>query len=112
MSDMDKWINANAHLIAPIAISAVSKLDEGQLLAFRQEVESKRRSLGTAYLAWIFFGLHYGYFGKFGWQILFWLTMGGFGFWWAIDVFRIPGMRKEYYHSLTTQAVKDVRALS
>lgn len=109
---MDPWIRANAHLIAPIAISAVSKLDDAQMMAFRQEVDNKGRSLAMGYLAWVFFGLHYGYYKKYGWQVLFWLTMGGFGLWWAVDAFRMAGIRKEYYHSITTQAAKDIRALS
>jgi len=45
------------------------------------------KSVGIAYFLWFFFGLHYAYLGKWGIQILYWLTMGGFGIWALIDLF-------------------------
>ncbi len=50
------------------------------------------KDLVTAYLLWAFLGAHYAYVGKWGVQILFWLTLGGLLIWWAIDVFRVPSM--------------------
>ena len=51
---------------------------------------SKMKSSGTAYLFWFFFGLHYAYLGKWGLQILYWITFGGLGLWCLIDLFHIP----------------------
>jgi TM2 domain-containing membrane protein YozV len=52
------------------------------------------RSTGIAYLCWLLFGSHYLYLGRFGTQILFWISLFlvvGW-LWWIIDLFRIPGL--------------------
>lgn len=51
---------------------------------------SKMKSTGTAYLCWFFLGCHYAYLGKWGLQILYWITLGGLGIWALIDLFLIP----------------------
>lgn len=51
---------------------------------------SKMKSTGTAYLCWFFLGCHYAYLGKWGWQLLYWVTLGGIGVWAFIDLFHIP----------------------
>ena len=56
------------------------------------------KSVGVAYLLLIFLafvGAHRFYVGKPLSAILFILTLGGFGFWWFIDIFLIPGMVRE-----------------
>jgi len=51
---------------------------------------SKMKSTGTAYLCWFFLRVHYAYLGKWGLQILYWITLGGLGIWILIDLFTIP----------------------
>lgn len=58
----------------------------------KHRLAAKIRSIGVAYLLFIFIGAHYAYVNKWGTQILFWITFGGLGIWWLIDIFRIPGM--------------------
>ena len=53
---------------------------------------SKMKSTGTAYLCWFFLGCHYAYLGKWGLQILYWITLGGIGIWALIDLFHIPSI--------------------
>ena len=50
-------------------------------------LQSKIKSTGTAYVLWFVFGFHYGYLGKWGIQILYWITFGGVGIWALIDLF-------------------------
>lgn len=109
---VDLWIKSNAHLISPIAVSALTKMGEGELLAFKETVNKSKRWVVSGYFAWLLFGLHYAYYGQWGRQILFWLTFGGLGFWWVIDFFRVPSIHKSYYHALTLGAAKDIVALS
>lgn len=59
---------------------------------------SKMKSTGTAYLCWFFLGCHYAYLGKWGLQILYWITLGGLGIWCLIDLFHIPS--KINHHNL------------
>ena len=55
-------------------------------------LQSKIKSTGTAYLLYFFlFGTHYAYLGKWGYQILYWITLGGFGLWAFIDLFTMSG---------------------
>ncbi|UOY05039.1 TM2 domain-containing protein [Muricauda sp. SCSIO 64092] len=66
---------------------------------------SKMKSTGTAYLCWFFLGCHYAYLGKWGLQILYWITLGGFGVWALIDLFHIP--TKVSSHNLAISAQID-----
>jgi hypothetical protein len=54
-------------------------------------LQSQIKSTGTAYLLWFFFGFHYSYLGKWGVQILYWITFGGLGIWAIIDLFTLSG---------------------
>ena len=54
-------------------------------------LQSQIKSLGTAYLFWFILGAHYAYLGKWGLQILFWITLGGIGIWALIDLFIMSG---------------------
>lgn len=55
-------------------------------------LRSQTKSTGTAYLLFIFlFGTHFAYLNKWGLQILFWVTLYGFGLWGLIELFLIPG---------------------
>ena len=55
-------------------------------------LQTQMKSVGMAYLMWGFFGAHYAYQRRWGTQILYWITIGGFFIWAFIDLFRIPGM--------------------
>lgn len=49
-----------------------------------------------AYLFWFILGGQYAYLGKWGIQILYWLTLGGLGIWALIDLFTIPSKVNAY----------------
>ncbi len=55
-------------------------------------LESKIRNVGIAYVLFFFAGAHYAYLNKWGLQIVFWITFGGLGIWWLIDLFRLSNM--------------------
>lgn len=64
---------------------------------------SKMKSTGTAYLCWFFFGIHYAYLGKWGLQILYWITLGGLGIWCFIDLFHIPSKVEKHNRMISYQ---------
>lgn len=64
---------------------------------------SKMKSSGTAYLCWFFLGCHYAYLGKWGLQILYWITLGGLGIWMLIDLFTIPSKVNAYNLNISYQ---------
>ena len=64
---------------------------------------SKMKSTGMAYLCWFFIGCHYAYLGKWGLQILYWITLGGFGIWAIIDIFTIPSKVEAHNLAIANQ---------
>jgi len=62
----------------------------------RYRLESKVRNIGIAYLLFFFVGAHYAYLKQWGLQILFWITFGGLGIWWLIDLIRMSNLVDDY----------------
>lgn len=54
-------------------------------------LQSQMKSTGIAYVCWFLLGCHYAYLGRWGMQILYWVTLGGLGIWMILDLFLIPG---------------------
>jgi len=80
---------------------------------FVEEYKRKAKSLGVAYLFLIIvLAMHYGYLRKWGLQVVFWLTGGGFLIWWFIDLFRLPGLVKNYKKDIATDTFRNLKAMS
>lgn len=79
---------------------------------FVEEYRRKQKSVGMAYLCFLLLGLHYGYTGKWGLQLVFWFTGGGFLIWWFIDIFRIPGIISNYNKDTATDVMRNLKAIS
>jgi hypothetical protein len=83
---------------------------ETQALVWR-DYEHRKKSGLIAYLLWFFFGFHYLYLGKIGIQLIYWLTVGGFGFWAFIDLFRIPRMIERRNEDILRELMAQYRAI-
>jgi TM2 domain-containing membrane protein YozV len=70
-------------------------------------LQSQIKSSGTAYLLWFFFGFHYAYLGKWGTQILYWITFGGFFIWAIIDLFTLSG-KVTNHNALIFQQIDEI----
>jgi len=80
---------------------------------FVEEYNRKKKSLGIAYLFLVIvFALHYGYLRKWGLQFLFWFTAAGFGIWWIIDLFRLPGLVKNYNMDIANEVMRNLKTIS
>lgn len=80
---------------------------------FVEEFKRKRKSVGIAYLFLvIILAMHYGYLRKWGLQIVFWLTAGGLGIWWLIDLFRVPGLVRSYNKDVANDVMRNLKAIS
>lgn len=67
-------------------------LSTEEQLMLEQEFRKHKKSTWVAYVLWVFGGLYYGYLNRWKMQILHWVTLGGFGLWRFVDLFRIPSM--------------------
>ena len=56
----------------------------------KHRLHSDIKPIGTVYMYWLFFGIHYAYFGKWGLQLLYWATLGGLGIWAISDFLTMP----------------------
>jgi len=69
----------------------------------KHHLQSQVKSSGIAYLLWFFLGAQYAYLGKWGIQILYWITLGGMGIWMFFDLFTIPGKVSRHNAKLFSQ---------
>jgi TM2 domain-containing membrane protein YozV len=81
-----------------------------QALVLR-DYDVRRKSCLFAYLFWFFFGFHYLYLGRIGIQLIYWLTIGGFGLWMLIDLFRIPGMVERKNQDIARELMAQYQAI-
>jgi hypothetical protein len=56
----------------------------------------KKANATTIWLLFLFLGWSYGSLGQIGLQILFYITLGGFGIWALIRLFTLSGAIKKY----------------
>ena len=71
------------------------------------ELQTRYRSTGIAYLLYFFvFGAHFAYLGKWGLQILFWITLGGLFVWGLIELFLIPSRVEAHNRIIAKQIEK------
>jgi hypothetical protein len=91
----------------------LAKMSAQKQAEFVEEYKRKAKSVGVGYLFLIIIlSMHYGYIGKWGLQVVFWLTGGGFLVWWFIDLFRLPGLVKNYNKDIATDTMRNLKAVS
>lgn len=83
---------------------------ETQALVAR-DYEPRKKSVLLTYILWFFFGFHYLYLGRIGIQLLYWLTVGGFGVWAIVDLFRIPGMVEWKNEDIARELIAQYRTI-
>ncbi len=96
----------------PVSFQAVFQAlpADTQALVWR-DYEHRKKSVLIAYILWFFFGFHYLYLGRIGIQFIYWFTVGGFGFWALIDLFRIPGMIERKNEDILRGLMAQYRAI-
>ena len=64
------------------------------------------KSKAIAYLLWFFLEAHYAYLRKWGTQLLYWITLGGFGVWALIDLFTLGGKVEQYNTNIELKTIR------
>jgi hypothetical protein len=70
--------------------------------------QRQRKSVWVAYFLWSLLFAHYGYLGKWGLQIVFWITFGGFLVWWVIDAIRMENLVNAYNDGLERRLKREL----
>ena len=99
------------------SLPAMVRTELGRLSANRQEefleeYRRRRKSTGVAYLLWFIFGLQYGYLGRWGLQVVYWLTAGGVGIWALILLFFIPSLVRNYNKDVSIDVLRQQQAIA
>lgn len=96
--------------IPPMVKSELAKLSPQKQTEFLHEFGRKAKSTGVGLLLAII-GLHYAYLGKWGMQIIFWLTGGGFFIWWLVDLFRVSGLIRDRNQDVAVDAMRNLKSI-
>ena len=92
--------------LPPSIQHVVAQMDTGSQNAFFNEYERKKKKKSIGWIAWLLIGWHYLYAGKVGVQFAFWFTLGGFGIWWMVDLFRIPSIMRSANELIARAAIQ------
>ncbi len=105
--------NSIANLLPSMVRGELANLPETQQAAFVEEFKRKKKSTGLAYFFLLLcLGMPYGYLGKWGLQIVYWLTGAGFGIWFLILLFTLPGAVRDYNKDVAIEAMRNIKAIS
>ncbi len=89
------------------------KLTPTQQQSFVEEYKRKKKSVGWAYFfLLICLGMPYGYLGKWGLQVVYWLTGAGVLIWCIVLIFMLPGMVKNYNKDIAIETMRNIKAFS
>lgn len=103
-----------ADKLPSLARSQLAKMPAEVQYQFMEEYKRKTKSIAISYILWLIIGLHYLYLGKVGTQFLFWLlvvfTVGVL--WWLVDLFRIPGMVRNYNRDIAMNVMRDIKIIT
>lgn len=90
----------------------LNKMPKEKQNQFTEEFDRKTKSIIIAYLVWLFPFMQYGYLGKWGIQIIYWVTGGGFMIWWFIDLFRMVSLVKDKNKDIAIEVMKDIKSIN
>lgn len=98
-------------LIPVMVLSELERLPTEHQAAWLEEFERRRKGMLAAYFAWCF-TLQYAYLGRWGMQLLYWCTGLGLLFWLIVDLFRLPGLVRDYNRDVAVAVMRDLKAVS
>ncbi len=104
-----------ASILPSMVKEALSKMPESKQQQFVEEFKRKKKSTGVAYFFLLLcLGMPYGYLGKWGLQIAYWLCLAIFvGFFWMLYLlFALPGLVRDANKEIAIQIVRDIKIMA
>lgn len=92
--------------------AALSKMSTEDQAMYQEQFSKKCKGSGLMLVLAIFFPIQLFLLGKTGLGIAYWLTGGGMGIWWIIEIF-ITGKRvREYNEDVATKTLTDMKIMN
>lgn len=98
--------------ISSSAKSSLIKLPEEQQNFFIEEYSKKKKDPTLMLVLAILFPIQLFLLGKTGLGVAYWLTGGGCGVWWIIELFLTNKRTKEYNEELATQILRNIKIIN
>lgn len=92
--------------------NALGRMPGDQQAVFEEEYVDKRRSAVLMLLLAILFPIHFFFEGRVGLGILYWLTLGGFGLWWLVEIVMVWGRTKRFNQDTATALLRDMKIMN
>ncbi len=87
-------------------------MSESKQSMFVEEYKRKQKSVGMAYFFLIIcLGMPYGYLGKWGLQIVYWLTGMGCLIWFLILLFTLPSKVQDYNKDVALEVMRNLKIM-
>lgn len=100
-------------ILPSIVKEGLTKMPETKQSQFVEEYNRKKKSVGMAYFfLLICLGMPYGYVGKWGLQLVYWLTGAGCIFWGLYLLFALPGVVKDRNRDIAMEVFRDIKVMS
>lgn len=100
--------------VLPVMVkSELAKMTKENQEAFVEEYKRKKKSVGMAYFFLLLcLGMPYGYLGKWGLQLVYWLTGAGCVIWGIILLFTLPGNVRDYNRDVAVEVMRNLKIMS
>lgn len=96
----------------PIVQASIAKMDDTQKLTFEAEYANRRKSKGLIVALAIIFPIQLFLLGKVGMGVFFWLTFGGIGVWYLIEVFISAKRTDAYNEEMAVNLARDLKIMA
>jgi hypothetical protein len=92
--------------------SELAKMDASKQSEYLEEYKRKQKSNTNGFLLLFLLGMPFGYVGKWGLQILFWLTGGFFFFGYFVMIFFVPSLVRNYNKDLAIEVMRNLASIN
>lgn len=91
--------------------NALGQMPQEQQAVFEEEYGRKRRNKVILGLLAIFFPIHFFFEDRIVLGLVYWLTIGGFGVWWLVEIFTVWGRTSRFNEDTAVALLRDMKIM-
>lgn len=91
---------------------AFSYMPAAKQAMFMTEYKKKRKDPLLLLVLAVFLPVQFFLLGRTALGLLFWATLGGFGFWWFLEIFLAPRRARAFNEDLARELMRDLKILA